>query len=93
MATPPTSASPLDSQLVSRMRGFGTTIFTQMSALANQTGAINLGQGFPDEDGPESVLDVAVDASGSQPLGRARARMSSPLTAARPSDSSTSPAR
>ena len=62
MATPPTSASPLDSQLVSRMRGFGTTIFTQMSALANQTGAINLGQGFPDEDGPESVLDVAVAA-------------------------------
>ncbi len=35
------------------------TIFAEMSALANSTGAINLGQGFPDEDGPEEVLDAA----------------------------------
>lgn len=48
--------------LVPRMRGFGTTIFTQMSALATRTGAINLGQGFPDEDGPQAVLDAAVAA-------------------------------
>jgi N-succinyldiaminopimelate aminotransferase len=37
----------------------GTTIFAEMSALAASTGAINLGQGFPDEDGPAEVLDAA----------------------------------
>ena len=35
------------------------TIFAEMSALATRTGAINLGQGFPDEDGPAEVLDAA----------------------------------
>ena len=40
----------------------GTTIFTVMSALANQHGAINLGQGFPDYDGPEDVIDAAAAA-------------------------------
>src|SRR5689334_18581116 len=35
------------------------TIFAEMSALAAQTGAINLGQGFPDEDGPAEVLEAA----------------------------------
>src|SRR5436305_10987103 len=49
-------------QLVSRMRGFGTTIFTEMTALAETTGAINLGQGFPDTDGPAAVVDAAVAA-------------------------------
>src|SRR5215471_91721 len=39
-----------------------TTIFTTMTALAESTGAINLGQGFPDEDGPRVVIDAAVDA-------------------------------
>jgi N-succinyldiaminopimelate aminotransferase len=48
--------------LVSRMRGFGTTIFAEMSALAIQTGAINLGQGFPDTDGPPEVFDAAIEA-------------------------------
>ncbi|MDX6743099.1 pyridoxal phosphate-dependent aminotransferase [Actinocorallia sp. A-T 12471] len=48
--------------LVGRMRGFGTTIFAEMSALAAATGAINLGQGFPDEDGPRGVLRKAVEA-------------------------------
>ncbi|GAB3594047.1 pyridoxal phosphate-dependent aminotransferase [Angustibacter peucedani] len=48
--------------LVERMRGFGTTIFAEMTALAQQTGAINLGQGFPDTDGPSSVLEAAVEA-------------------------------
>ncbi len=38
------------------------TIFAEMSALATRTGAINLGQGFPDEDGPAEVLDAAVKA-------------------------------
>lgn len=36
-----------------------STIFSEMSALAARTGAINLGQGFPDEDGPAAVLDAA----------------------------------
>lgn len=40
----------------------GTTIFTVMSALAVQHGAVNLGQGFPDEDGPADVLRAAADA-------------------------------
>jgi N-succinyldiaminopimelate aminotransferase len=48
--------------LVERMHGFGTTIFAEMSSLAVATGAINLGQGFPDEDGPPEVLDAAVAA-------------------------------
>lgn len=38
------------------------TIFAEMSALAAATGALNLGQGFPDEDGPEPVLEAARDA-------------------------------
>ena len=48
--------------LTSKLAGFGTTIFAQMSALAASTGAINLGQGFPDTDGPIEVLDAAVEA-------------------------------
>ncbi|GAA2169565.1 pyridoxal phosphate-dependent aminotransferase [Actinomadura napierensis] len=44
------------------MREFGETIFAEMSALATATGSINLGQGFPDEDGPRAMLDVAVEA-------------------------------
>ncbi len=53
----------MDTQpLVHRMRPFGTTIFAEMSALAVRTGSINLGQGFPDTDGPQEVLDAAVAA-------------------------------
>ncbi|WP_367281801.1 pyridoxal phosphate-dependent aminotransferase [Ilumatobacter sp.] len=48
--------------MTSKLAGFGTTIFAEMSALAVETGAINLGQGFPDTDGPAEVLDAAVDA-------------------------------
>jgi N-succinyldiaminopimelate aminotransferase len=48
--------------LTTKLAGFGTTIFAEMSALAVETGAINLGQGFPDTDGPSEVLDAAVDA-------------------------------
>ncbi len=50
------------SYLVDRMHPFTTTIFAEMSALAVQTGAINLGQGFPDTDGPASLLEDAVAA-------------------------------
>jgi len=45
-----------------RVRGLGTTIFAEMSELARRTGAINLGQGFPDTDGPAEVIDAAVTA-------------------------------
>jgi N-succinyldiaminopimelate aminotransferase len=48
--------------VASRLAGFGTTIFTEMSALAERTGSINLGQGFPDEDGPAEVLEAAAAA-------------------------------
>ncbi|HSP27531.1 MAG TPA: aminotransferase class I/II-fold pyridoxal phosphate-dependent enzyme, partial [Ilumatobacteraceae bacterium] len=48
--------------LTSKLAGFGTTIFAEMSALAVATGAVNLGQGFPDTDGPSEVLDAAVSA-------------------------------
>ena len=41
---------------------FGTTIFAEMSALATATGAINLGQGFPDFDGPDEVKQAAWEA-------------------------------
>ncbi|BFO13839.1 hypothetical protein SHKM778_02270 [Streptomyces sp. KM77-8] len=46
------SARPL---LNRRLAEFGTTIFAEMSALALRTGSINLGQGFPDTDGPEEI--------------------------------------
>jgi N-succinyldiaminopimelate aminotransferase len=50
------------SYLVERMRPFTSTIFAEMSALAIRTGAINLGQGFPDTDGPTSLLEDAAAA-------------------------------
>jgi len=51
-----------ESRLVERMRGFGTTIFAEMSALALTTQSVNLGQGFPDTDGPPEILEAAVAA-------------------------------
>lgn len=51
-----------DRYLTSRLRGFGETIFAEMSALAERTGAINLGQGFPDTDGPIEVAEAAIAA-------------------------------
>ncbi|MFD8786519.1 pyridoxal phosphate-dependent aminotransferase [Kitasatospora sp. NPDC059599] len=45
-----------------RLTGMGTTIFAEMSALATATGSINLGQGFPDTDGPEEIREAAVRA-------------------------------
>ncbi|MFZ1489568.1 MAG: pyridoxal phosphate-dependent aminotransferase [Ilumatobacteraceae bacterium] len=48
--------------LTAKLQGFGTTIFAEMSALAASTGAVNLGQGFPDYDGPREVLDAAIAA-------------------------------
>ncbi|MDH3293650.1 MAG: pyridoxal phosphate-dependent aminotransferase [Acidimicrobiia bacterium] len=48
--------------LNARLQGFGTTIFAEMSALAARTNAINLGQGFPDTDGPTEVSAAAIHA-------------------------------
>ena len=48
--------------LSAKLQGFGTTIFGEMSALALATNSVNLGQGFPDTDGPREVLDAAIAA-------------------------------
>jgi N-succinyldiaminopimelate aminotransferase len=45
-----------------RLAGLGTTIFAEMSALAVATDSINLGQGFPDTDGPAEIAQAAADA-------------------------------
>nr|MBA2463607.1 aminotransferase class I/II-fold pyridoxal phosphate-dependent enzyme [Nocardioidaceae bacterium] len=50
------------SRTAQRLQGIPQSIFTDMSALAVRTGALNLGQGFPDVDGPSSVVEAAVDA-------------------------------
>lgn len=49
-------------RLSRKLTGFGTTIFTEMTRLANERGAINLAQGFPDFDGPDWLKDAAVEA-------------------------------
>ncbi len=45
-----------------RLAGLGTTIFAEMSARALVTGSVNLGQGFPDTDGPHVIAQAAADA-------------------------------
>ncbi len=52
----------MDRRAGQRFEAFGETIFATMSALAVRTGALNLGQGFPDADGPPSVVEAAVAA-------------------------------
>ena len=52
----------MGSPLVHRMAGYGSTIFAEMTALATEHGAVNLGQGFPDTDGPREMLDAAKKA-------------------------------
>jgi N-succinyldiaminopimelate aminotransferase len=47
-----------------RLANLGTTIFAEMSELAVATGSVNLGQGFPDTDGPEEIAEAAADAIG-----------------------------
>lgn len=49
----------MDHRAAARVRGFGTSVFTEMSRLAVQHGAVNLGQGFPDFAGPEFVKEAA----------------------------------
>ncbi|MDP2292871.1 MAG: pyridoxal phosphate-dependent aminotransferase [Actinomycetota bacterium] len=59
MAGVPSTREPY---LTAKLQGFGTTIFAEMSMLAVATDSINLGQGFPDTDGPREILDAAIDA-------------------------------
>ena len=49
-------------QIQSKLPNVGTTIFTVMSALASETGAVNLGQGFPDFDGDPALMQAVKDA-------------------------------
>lgn len=58
MTAPPAPLAPL----VTRMRGFGETVFAEMTQRAAAAAAVNLGQGFPDSDGPREVLDAAKGA-------------------------------
>src|SRR6516162_10929947 len=55
----PSAKRPL---LNRRLEGLGTTIFAEMSARAVATGSVNLGQGFPDRDGPAEIARAAADA-------------------------------
>jgi N-succinyldiaminopimelate aminotransferase len=50
------------SRAAHRLDGVGSTIFAEMSALAVRTGSVNLGQGFPDRSGPDSVIEAVYDA-------------------------------
>jgi aspartate/methionine/tyrosine aminotransferase len=52
-------ANPTRDVASPRVRGFGTSVFTEMSRLANQHGAVNLGQGFPDFPGPSFLKEAA----------------------------------
>ena len=49
----------MSDRLARRVAGFGTSIFSEITALAVQYGAVNLGQGFPDFAGPEFVKQAA----------------------------------
>ncbi len=66
------------SHVVQRLQPFGETIFATMTARADQFDAINLGQGFPDSDGPFEMLEIAQReiASGNNQYGPAVAWVS-----------------
>ncbi|MCP9943851.1 aminotransferase class I/II-fold pyridoxal phosphate-dependent enzyme [Streptomyces somaliensis] len=53
---------PRDWAPASRVRDFRPSVFSEMTELAQRTGAINLGQGFPDTDGPGALLESAAEA-------------------------------
>lgn len=62
MSDPERTHRPARPFLNRKLAAFGTTIFAEMSALATATGSINLGQGFPDTDGPAEIAEAAVRA-------------------------------
>ena len=72
---------------VSRLAPFATTVFAEMSALAARLGAVNLGQGFPDEDGPPAMLEAArqaiADGVNQYPPGRGVAALREAIAADR----------
>ncbi|MCX4243239.1 pyridoxal phosphate-dependent aminotransferase [Paraliomyxa miuraensis] len=55
-------SSARNPSMTARLQGFGTTIFAEMTALAQRHQAVNLGQGFPDFEGPPSIRDAAIEA-------------------------------
>jgi N-succinyldiaminopimelate aminotransferase len=59
---PASSAAIRRTVASARLEGLGTTIFAEMSAIAAATGSVNLGQGFPDTDGPSAVAEAAARA-------------------------------
>lgn len=62
MNAPLEQTNPLPFALASRLPNVGTTIFTVMSALASERGAVNLGQGFPDFDCDARIVDAVARA-------------------------------
>lgn len=64
---PPTGTPPLPRGVSNRLAPFGTTIFTTMTRLAQEQGAVNLSQGFPDFDGPAFIKQAAKDAIDNHP--------------------------
>ena len=65
------------------LAGLGTTIFAEMSELAVATGSVNLGQGFPDTDGPAEIARAAADAILTGPATSTRRAPASPSSGAR----------
>jgi N-succinyldiaminopimelate aminotransferase len=57
-----TTPAPSPDRKAARLRAIPPTIFSEMSALAVRTGSLNLGQGFPDRDGPAGAVEAAVEA-------------------------------
>ncbi len=76
--------------LVRRLRPYTSTIFAEMSALAVATGSINLGQGFPDSDGPPDMLEIArraiADGVNQYPPGSGVPELRAAIAAARQRD-------
>lgn len=64
----------MDPVITERLKPFGTTIFAEMTALAQEHEAINLAQGFPDFEGPPEIVEAAVEAlrSGDNQYARSR---------------------
>ncbi len=56
------AGAPPRTMMAGRVAGFGTSVFAEISALARELGAVNLGQGFPDFDGPEEIRELARQA-------------------------------
>lgn len=83
-------ARPLSAPLVPRLQRFTSTIFAEMTALAHAHRAVNLGQGFPDSDGPPAMLEVArkaiADGVNQYPPGPGMPELREAIAAARRRD-------